>query len=104
MIAPAHAFSSTYARARAQFLDAAAAAGLAVESHPHPLPGREGEPLAMDVVRDGPADAHRLLILSSACHGVEGHCGSGVQVFALHDAAWRARAGMRGWRCSTSTG
>ncbi|ADX44610.1 Protein of unknown function DUF2817 [Paracidovorax avenae ATCC 19860] len=92
MIAPAHAFSSTYAQARARFLDAAAAAGLAVESHPHPLPGREGEALAMDVVRDGPADAHRLLILSSACHGVEGHCGSGVQVFALHDAAWRARA------------
>ena len=88
----AGAFSSTYAQARARFLGAAADAGLSAESHPHPLPGREGEALAMDVVRDGPADARRLLILSSACHGVEGHCGSGVQVAVLRDAAWRARA------------
>jgi hypothetical protein len=33
-----------------------------------------------------------LLIVSSACHGVEGYCGSGVQVFALHDDEWRAKA------------
>ncbi|MDA8522678.1 M14 family metallopeptidase [Acidovorax sp. NCPPB 4044] len=92
MIGTAQAFSSRYAQARAQFLDAAAAAGLPVESHPHPLPGRDGEALALDVVRDGPADARHLLIVSSACHGVEGHCGSGVQVFALHDEAWRAKA------------
>ena len=46
----------------------------------------------MDVARDGPADADQLLIVSSACHGVEGYCGSGVQVFALHDAEWRAKA------------
>ena len=31
-------------------------------------------------------------MVSSACHGVEGYCGSGVQVFALHDAEWRAKA------------
>lgn len=86
------AFSRSYAEARDKFLAAAAAAGLAVESHPHPLRGRDGEALAMDVARDGPADAARLLILSSACHGVEGYCGSGVQVAALRDAAWRARA------------
>ena len=30
-----------------------------------------------------------LLIISSACHGVEGFCGSGVQTALLHDAAWR---------------
>ena len=40
----------------------------------------------MDVARDGPMDAQNLLIISSACHGVEGYCGSGVQVHALHDA------------------
>ena len=39
----------------------------------HPLLGRDGETLAMDVVRDGPADAARLLLISSACHGVEGY-------------------------------
>jgi hypothetical protein len=85
-------FSSSYKEAREKFLAAAHAAGLAVQSHVHPLPGRDGEELAMDVARDGPDDADCLLVLSSACHGVEGYCGSGVQVFALHDAAWLAHA------------
>ena len=26
--------------------------------------------------------------MSSACHGVEGYCGSGIQISLLHDAAW----------------
>ena len=85
-------FSASYARARLKFLEAAALAGLPVTSHPHPLAGRDGEALAMDVVLEGPPDADRLLIVTSACHGVEGYCGSGVQVFALHDAEWRAKA------------
>ena len=47
----------------------------------------------MDVARDGHPSADKLLIVSSACHGVEGFCGSGVQVAALHDArVARARA------------
>lgn len=96
MIGVVEAFSPSYARARTQFLEAAAAAGLTIESHRHPLPGRDGEDLAMDVVLDGPADAERLLIVSSACHGVEGYCGSGVQVFALHDQEWRDNARAAG--------
>jgi len=48
--------------------------------------------LAMDVVREGPEEAQSLLIVSSACHGVEGYCGSGVQVQALQDSAWREAA------------
>lgn len=96
MIGITDAFSTSYARARAQFLEAAATAGLPMESHAHPLKGREGEDLAMDVVRDGPADADKLLIVSSACHGVEGYCGSGVQVFALRDDAWREEARTHG--------
>jgi len=83
-------FSQTYKEARGKFLAAAEAAGLDVHSHPHPLLGRDGELLAMDVVRDGPADAASLLVISSACHGVEGFCGSGVQTALLHDRAWRA--------------
>ena len=86
------AFSQSYAQARGKFLHAADAAGLTVESHLHPLPGRDGETLAMDVVREGPVDARNLLIISSACHGVEGYCGSGVQVNALRDKAWREAA------------
>lgn len=96
MIGVTQAFSKSYAEARVKFLEAAATAGLAVESQLHPEAGRDGEVLAMDVVRDGPADARSLLIVSSACHGVEGYCGSGVQVFALHDAEWRAKAVAQG--------
>ena len=85
-------FSQSYAEARGKFLAAAEAAGLDVQSHMHPMLGRDGEPLAMDVVRDGPLDASKVLVISSACHGVEGYCGSGVQVALLGDAAWRRAA------------
>jgi hypothetical protein len=96
MIGVAAAFSARYAQARVKFLEAAATAGLPIESHFHPLKGADGEVLAMDVVRDGPPDADKLLIVSSACHGVEGFCGSGVQVFALHDDEWREKARAQG--------
>lgn len=89
-------FSASYAQARVKFLEAAAIAGLAVTSHTHPLRGREGEALAMDVALEGSPDASKLLIVTSACHGVEGYCGSGVQVFALHDAQWREKARAQG--------
>ncbi|MDE2606427.1 MAG: M14 family metallopeptidase [Burkholderiales bacterium] len=90
------AFSRSYAEARQKFLAAAGAAGLRVESRLHPRKGLQGEDLAMDVVREGDAGADKVLIVSSACHGVEGFCGSGVQVAALGDAALRARAAERG--------
>ena len=96
MTGAGEAFSSSYAQARARFLEAARNAGLEVDSKPHPLKGRDGEDLAMDVALDGPPAANRLLILSSACHGVEGFCGSGVQVAALRDSAWRDHAAQRG--------
>ncbi|HZV92157.1 MAG TPA: M14 family metallopeptidase [Caldimonas sp.] len=81
-------FAQTYAEAREKFLAAARNRGLGIETHVHPLPGRDGEMLAMDVARDGAADAASVLIVSSACHGVEGFCGSGVQVALLGDDAW----------------
>jgi hypothetical protein len=100
MIPVPQAFSASYAQARTRFLEAAASAGLAITSHVHPLGGRDGEVLAMDVALDLPASAtagaDRLLIVSSACHGVEGYCGSGVQVAALHDAEWREAAHAQG--------
>ncbi len=85
-------FSQTYAEARAKFIAAADAADLDVESHVHPMLGRDDEQLAMDVALDGAKDASSLLIVSSGCHGVEGFCGSGVQIALLHDAAWRHAA------------
>ncbi|MDB5818085.1 MAG: hypothetical protein JWQ11_1725 [Rhizobacter sp.] len=87
-----HHFSQSYAEARDKFLGAATAAGLSVDSRPHPMKGRDGEALASDIVRDGPADAKRVLLITSGCHGVEGYCGSGVQVHLLGDAAFRQAA------------
>lgn len=87
-------FAQTYTEARAKFLDGACAA-LDVQCHLHPLPGRDGETLAMDVARFGAADAQRLLIVSSACHGVEGFCGSGVQNALLADPEFHAQARAR---------
>ena len=89
-------FSTSYARARGQFLESTTAAGMALRSFEHPLKGRDGEDLAMDVALDGAPDAQNLLIVSSACHGVEGYCGSGVQVFAARDAEWLAKSRAAG--------
>ncbi len=96
MMSVREAFSSSYALARGKFFAAAVGANLPLTSHLHPSAGRDGEALAMDVVLEGSASAERLLIISSACHGVEGYCGSGVQVFALHDQAWREKARAQG--------
>lgn len=90
--AAADFFAQSYAEARGKFLAGCAAAGLAVHSHEHPLKGRDGEALAMDVARAGAADAERVLLVSSACHGVEGFCGSGVQGALLADAGFAAAA------------
>lgn len=84
------AFSPSYAVARRKFLEAAASQALPITSYEHPLAGRDGETLAVDVALAGNADAQDMLVVSSACHGVEGYCGSGVQVFALHDSDWSA--------------
>jgi hypothetical protein len=92
----AEGFAQSYAEARGKFLAAAEAAGLDVHSHRHPLLGRDGEWLAMDVARFGAADAPALLVVSSACHGVEGYCGSGVQNALLADASFHAAAAAAG--------
>ena len=75
--------SPTYAVARADFLDAAAAAGATVTTYPHPLTGLEGEALAVDVAELGPADAADVVTVFSATHGVEGYCGSALQTHWL---------------------
>ncbi|HYP70016.1 MAG TPA: DUF2817 domain-containing protein, partial [Variovorax sp.] len=76
-------FSPTYAVARRKFMASAGARGLAVDSHVLDLPGAEGETLAIDVVRDGPAHASKMLIVLSGVHGVEGFCGSAIQTGML---------------------
>ncbi|MBC5764783.1 M14 family metallopeptidase [Ramlibacter albus] len=85
-------FSASYAEARSKFLAAVRERSIPVESLVHPEKGRDGEELAMDVAREGDPNAQRVLILSSGCHGVEGYCGSGVQLATLHDEEPRRRA------------
>ena len=89
-------FSQTYAEARAKFLSAAQRIGMPVQSHIHPLKGREDEALAMDVARHGALDAQALLVLTSGCHGIEGYAGSGVQIALLNDATFLERANKAG--------
>lgn len=85
-------FSQSYAQARERFLGAARDAGAAVASVAHPLSGFDGEALATDAVRIGHDDAPAVLLVSSACHGVEGFCGSAVQTMLLGDAPIAAAA------------
>ena len=89
-------FSQSYAEARDKFFRSAQQRGLGIETHVHPATGRDGELLAMDVARDGPADAASVLVITSACHGVEGFCGSGVQGALLDDDAWHQAARAAG--------
>ena len=89
-------FAQSYAEARDKFFVAARSRGLGVETHVHPLPGRDGEMLAMDVARDGDLAAPSVLVVSSACHGVEGFCGSGVQVALLGDLEFHDEAAAAG--------
>ena len=68
------AFSSSYAEARAKFLEVA---GSAVTHYLHPdEKGPGGEPLYLDVARIGPADASRVLAVGCGTHGIEGYPGS----------------------------
>jgi Protein of unknown function (DUF2817) len=89
-------FAQSYQQARSQFLARCDQAGLAVQSHVHPLLGPDGETLAMDVARLGAASAQHLLLISSGCHGAEGFCGSGVQNALLFDADFHAQARAAG--------
>ena len=91
MIGVVDAFSTNYAQARVKFLEAAATAGLEIESFNAPLLGKDGEVHALDTALQGSANgkgAEKLLVVSSANPGGDGFSGSGVQVFALHDAEW----------------
>ncbi|HEY1327999.1 MAG TPA: M14 family metallopeptidase [Casimicrobiaceae bacterium] len=87
----ARAFADTYAAARALFLAAAQARKAELTEHAHPQArGPAGEALAIDVARVGRLGAANLLVVTSGTHGVEGFCGSGIQVALLEDPAFLA--------------
>ena len=70
---------TTFPAAREAFLRACAAADVPAHAYQHSLFGPAGEALATDVVRIGPDQAARLLVLISGVHGVELFCGSAFQ-------------------------
>jgi hypothetical protein len=73
-------FAGDYAAARRGFLGIAARYGAPVRSYANPLKGPTGEELATDTIWLGPKDATRVMVLTSATHGIEGFCGSGCQI------------------------
>jgi len=74
-------FSENYAEARPKFCAAVAEAGGALRSWLNAYGrGPAGDVLYLDTARFGRADAPNMLVLISATHGVEGHCGSGAQI------------------------
>ncbi|MEM8924775.1 MAG: DUF2817 domain-containing protein [Actinomycetota bacterium] len=70
---------ASYLEAREAFLAAADDVGATVDADLHPLPGREGEQLFVDVASIGPEGADDVLIVVSGTHGVEGYLGSALQ-------------------------
>jgi len=86
-------FSDTYQEARDKFLTAAQQRGARLEEHV--LSGHlglHGETLATDVALWGSPDADKLMLITSAIHGVEGYCGSGCQISFLQDDSLFGRA------------
>lgn len=89
-------FPRSYADSRDRFLADAARLGATVASYPIDAVGSEGEALATDVALLGAPRAERLLIMTSATHGVEGFCGAGCQFALMDDAALHKRAAQAG--------
>ncbi|MFZ4286444.1 M14 family metallopeptidase [Variovorax sp. HJSM1_2] len=92
-------FSATYQQARQRFVAAARVRGAALASFGIDAVGAEGEALTTDVALIGPPDgrpASKLLLITSATHGVEGFCGSACQLQLLADDALLARASSAG--------
>ena len=80
-------YSEDYRTARTRLLSTAQAlGGWTHEAIAHPLAGADGGPLYMDVLWRGPQDATRVLTISSGTHGVEGFCGSALQLQFVEDA------------------
>ncbi len=77
-------FSANYVEARAQFLELSEANGFDIRSLRNEVAqAPDGSDLYLDVATKGATDASRLLMITSATHGVEGYCGSGVQAALL---------------------
>jgi len=83
-------FAADYSEARDKFLAAARLADAATHRFDNPVKGPRAEALSTDIAWVGPPDASKVVVAISSTHGVEGFCGSGVQV------DWLATEGAKG--------
>ena len=82
-----------YLEARRRFLNAADSAHARTVSHLNPnAVGAEGEALFCDIAYLGPDHAGKRFIISSGVHGVEGYCGSALQVALLESSLLKSCA------------
>ena len=87
---PTH-FYFKYSKARYNFLSAASETATFIESWQHPLRGLGNEKLYVDLAWFGDRNAEKVLVLVSGTHGVEGYCGSGIQVGSIR-TRWHYKA------------
>jgi len=76
-------FSADYAAARGQFQTAARRVSAVLETYHNPARGPDGLVLSAETAWLGHRSAERVLVVMSGTHGVEGFCGSGLQVGLL---------------------
>lgn len=84
-------FTNSYIEARRNFLNACLPLATFTKAWQHPLRGIAGEKLYLDLAWFGDVAAKKVLVVVSGTHGVEGYCGSGIQVSSL-TRGWHNRA------------
>jgi hypothetical protein len=82
---PEHYFLPDYATARAQFREAAIAAGARLEILALAAKGPADESLSIDTAHFGAENPRRVLLHSSGLHGIEAFSGSAIQLQLLAD-------------------
>jgi hypothetical protein len=80
-----------YSKARHNFLAAAEDQATFIKSWQHPQRGIAGEKLYLDLAWFGELSAPKVLLLISGTHGIEGYCGSGIQVGSMR-TGWQLQA------------
>ena len=84
-------FYFKYSKARQNFLNAAIEEATFIRSWQHPLRGIAGEKLYLDLAWFGDRTAKKVLLTIAGIHGVEGYCGSGIQVGSIR-TKWHQQA------------
>lgn len=84
-------FAHTYQKARHNFMACSNDLATMVKSWQHPLRGIANEKLYVDLAWFGDPAAKKVMVLVSGTHGIEGFCGSGIQVGSIQ-TGWHRQA------------